>query len=494
MKWLNSKLPIIVLGPVGMLATGCVVGPDYEVHDLSSQTGEAWVESTTAIVEPIEDLSAWWARFDDPEMAEMVRRSFEGSLTLADARERVVQARARRGIENAARLPVLDADAGYTYAESGRDSASFRGAPPGTSQDIYRVGVVAGWELDLWGRVARLVEAAEAEIDVAVEDLRAARVALAAEVAREVVLIRALDARLGVIDRSIALREDSLEIAEARSRARLVSELDALRARRDLESDQALVPDLRARRRAAELRLAVLLGQRPGSVTISPRALPRTPEIPALGLPGDLVTRRPDIRRAERRLAAASARIGAARAERYPKLSVSGQFAFSAAQPGDLLTSATRALSLGPTVTLPVLTGGRIDASVELAESQTRSAMLQLEFIALRAVREVETALSARARTAEQRTRLDSAASAAVDAESLASDLYAAGRTDFLDVLDAQRAVLSIEERLVLAREAELVQTIDLFTALGGGWSPPGKTLASDDVPRSTRERQTKNY
>ncbi|NRA56820.1 MAG: efflux transporter outer membrane subunit [Phycisphaerales bacterium] len=469
---------IVVAAGVGVSMAACSVGPDYEAPDLSPRTGDQWIEVGSQ--DAAEDLSEWWSRFDDPQLAELVERSFEGSLTLAEARERVVQARARRGIENAARLPLLDADAGYSYSESGEDSASFTGAPPGTSADIYRVGVVAGWELDLWDRVGRLVEAADADIEASIEDLRAARTALAAEVARELVLIRALDARIGVVERSVGLRRDSLSIAESRSRAGLVSELDALRARRDLESDLALIPDLRAQRRATELRLAVLLGERPGEVDVVPHALPTTPAIPSLGLPGELVTRRPDIRRAERQLAATTARIGSAEAERYPRVTVSGEFSFSATEPSGLFNSAARSLALGPTVTLPILTGGRIASGIELAESEARAALLSLESIALDAVREVETALSNRARTADRLVRLDAAAAAADETESLASDLYAAGRTDFLDVLDAQRSVLSIEERLVLAREAELVQTIDLFTALGGGWSPPvGTTTAN---------------
>lgn len=467
---------------LGLSTAACSVGPDYETPDLTPRTGDGWTETDPAAAAPAEDLSAWWSRFDDPRLAELVERSFQGNLTLAGARERVIQARARRGIENAARLPVLDGDAGYTYAESGRDSASFTGAPPGTSADIYRVGVVAGWELDLWGRVGRLVEAADAEIDASVEDLRAARTALAAEVARELVLIRAIDARIAVVERSVALRRDSLDIAESRTRAGLVSELDALRARRDLQSDLALIPDLAAQRRAAELRLAVLLGVSPGDIAVAPRTLPATPEIPALGLPGELVTRRPDIRRAERELAAATARIGSAMAERYPRVTVSGEFAFSAGEPGGLFNSAARSLALGPTITLPILTGGRIGSGIELAESEARGALLRLEAVTLDAVREVETALSGRARTADRLDRLAAASAAADETEALASDLYAAGRTDFLDVLDAQRSVLAIEERLVLAREAELVQTIDLFTALGGGWSPPeGRTAAHAD-------------
>ena len=450
---------------------GCTVGPDYAPPDLSSRVGSAWTEpSDTA---DTRDLAVWWSAFHDPELSALVDRAMHGSLDLASARERVVAARARRGIENAARLPSLDATGEYRYAESDDEAVSFAGAPPGTATDVYSLGVVAGWELDLWGRVDRLVEAADAEIGVATEDYHAARVALAAEVAREVILIRTIDERLRVLEATIRNNGQSLDIARSRSRAGLAGELDLLRARRTLDTTLAEEPLLRADRRSAEHRVAALLGERAGTVAVSEAAMPAPPDMPALGLPADLLTRRPDIRRAERSLAAATARVGGAQGEKYPRISLSGTFALSATEPGTLFGGHAETLGVGPSITLPVLAGGRIRSNIERAESEARQAMLALEQQAIEAVAEVETALARRARASERVDRLEQAARSAADAESLASSLYRSGRTDFINVLDAQAQLLAVQDRLAVARQAQLSEAINLFTSLGGGWSAP---------------------
>lgn len=460
----------------GSLAA-CTVGADYAAPDLAVRTGDRWIgadaDETTA------DLAEWWTRFDDPELATLVGRAFEGNLSLAEARERIIEARALRGIANAQRLPNLDAEARYTRAETGDEALTFSGPPAGREADVYSLGVVAGWEIDLWGRVARLVEAADAGIGFAVEDYRAARVALAADVAREVVRIRGVDAQLDVVRRSVALDEQTVDITRSRSAAGFVSELDLVRARRSLAADRAAIPDLLADRAAAEHRIAALLGEPAGSISVAAAPLPAPPPIPPLGLPGDLVTRRPDIRRAERDLAAETARIGAAEAERFPRVSIAGSFAFSGPDAGDMLNPDARALSIGPTISLPVFSGGRIAAQIEQAGSRARQALARLESAAVVAVQEVRTALSGRQRSDERIGSLEEAAREAADAEALARDIYGVGRTDFLAVIEAQAALLEVDRLLAQARRTRLERMIDLYTALGGGWAP----AQGDDSP-----------
>ncbi len=247
-----------------LLLPGCRVGPDAAIVELGPRLNAAYLHAEPATdVPPAADLSVWWEGFDDPTLTALVERALTGSLDLAAARERIVAARARRGIENADRLPALDASAGYSYAQSGEEAISFNGPPPGVEADLFSLGAVAGWELDLWGRVARLVEAADAEIRFAAEDFLAVRVSLAASVAREVLTVRALDAELATVEAGIAADRDVLSIAEARGDAGFSDRLDAARARRVLAADLAELPALQGEREASLLRLAALLGRGP---------------------------------------------------------------------------------------------------------------------------------------------------------------------------------------------------------------------------------------
>ena len=331
--------------------------------------------------------------------------------------------------------------------------------------------MVAGWEVDLWGRIARLVEAADAEIDFSVEDYRAVRVAIAAEVAREVLSIRAIDDRLSVLTRAIEIDAEFIEIVQSRARAGLVSELDLLRAERTASMNRAAREPLRGERRAAEQRIAVLLGERPGSVTISEKPQANAPPTPGLGLPAELLARRPDIRSAERAYAAAVARIGAAQADRYPRVVFGGSFVLGGTDLGDLGDPDTRVFSFGPRVTVPIFDGGRIRSNFARAESEARSAHLRLEQQVLDAVRDVETSLVRLGRARDRIAELESAFVSARDSEQLATSLYSAGNIDFINVLEARTERLVIEELLATAKLDVLNESVSLSVALGGGWS-----------------------
>lgn len=464
-------LAAAVIAAAGLAALpGCRVGPEYAGPDLSAVTESPWSEAQLASPPEADALVGWWARFGDPDLTALVERSMTGSLELAGARERIVAARARRGIANADRLPSLDATADYTRRETGSDAPVPPNIPGQSEGDLFNAGVLASWEIDLWGRVARLVDEADALIDAADEDFRAARLSLASEVATEVLLIRSLDDRAAVVRRSIELDADSIAIARARAGAGQASELDLVRAERTAAANRAALEPLAADRRAAEHRIAGLLGLRAGAVDVPVRATPDAPALPGLGLPADLVARRPDIRRAERELAASVARVGSATAEKYPRVTLAGSFVLGGTDAGDMFSLPTRVLSVGPSVTLPVFQGGRIRAAIAQAESESRGAMITLQQRVLRAIGEVETALVRQDRADRRVGLLREAAEAAADAERLALSLYRAGRTDFLTVLEAQSERLQIDDllaRAVLERNSEAV---NLFRAVGGGW------------------------
>jgi NodT family efflux transporter outer membrane factor (OMF) lipoprotein len=416
------------------------------------------------------ELGRWWRLFEDEELTGLIERSLESNLDVLEARERIMAAGARRGVAEADRLPRLDAEADYTRAERGSDAPTESGSLRDRSFDVFSGGVVAGWEADLWGRVSRLVEAADAEVGLSVEDYRAVRVALAAEVAREVLSIRTIDDRLAVLTSAMQVDAEFVEITRARARAGLVSELDLLRSERTAAVNRAAREPLLGERRAAEHRISVLLGDRPGSVSVTERPQASVPPLPGLGLPAELLQRRPDIRSAERAYAAAIAAIGVAEAERYPRVAFGGAFVLGGTQIGDLADLDTGVLTLGPSVTVPIFNGGRIRANITRAESEARSARLRLEQSALDAVREVETALVRFDRAKDRIVELESAFVAARDSEELAASLYRVGNIDFVSVLEARTERLAIEELLATAKLGQLDEAVSLFVALGGGW------------------------
>ncbi len=480
-------LRTIALAPPLLALSACTVGPDYAPPDAPTLMPESWAADDTP--GPSADIARWWTLLGDDELAKLIDRAFTSNLTLAIARERVIVARARRGIENADRLPTLDAAASYTRAQTGDEGFVLGGAPSGAEVDIYSLGAVAGWELDLWGRVDRLVEAAEADIGVAIEDLRASRVALAAEVAREVILARAIDRDIELVRSTIETNQDALDVARSRSEAGFGGDLDVARALRDLESNSALLPALVADRREAELRLAVLLGTTPGAVTVTRADLPRRDIIPDLGVPADLLLRRPDLRRAERELAASTARIGAAKAERFPRVSLSGSIALQGPDLGDTVNPDAYVLSVGPSISLPIFEGRRIRSRVLEAESQQRQALLRLRSSVIDALAEVRTASMRRAQTEERVARLRDAESAARDAEDLSSARYRAGQVDFLDVTEARQSRLGIERARVSAERDALLRLIDLYASLGGGWEADTDHAALPALPALTASR-----
>ncbi len=317
-----------------------------------------------------------------------------------------------------------------------------------------------------------LSKPAEAEIDSAIEEYRASRVALAAEVARHVVLIRAVDRDIELVESTIEADRDALDIAQSHSATGFNDELDVARARRDLESNLALLPSLTANRREAEFRLAALLGEVPGTITVGRRSPPRRDVVPGFGLSADPLMRRPDLRRAERELDAATARTGAAEAERFLRVTLQGSIPLRAPDLGDVVNADAFVLQAGGSISTPVFQGGRIRSQVLEAESELRRALVKLRASVIDALGEVETATMRRAKAEERSARLSDAEAAARDAENLSSDRHTAGQVDFLDVTEARRSRLAIERSRVAAERDANFRLVDLYASLGGGGQP----------------------
>jgi len=458
------------------LASACTVGRDYERPDLAPRTAPAWREPAgAAITAQRMELARWWERFGSDELTALATRLVAQNLSLAEARQRIVTARARRGIADAQRLPQLSGGAGYTRAGTGDRSLNFQGPPPGQDVDVYSASVTAGWELDLWGRVARLTEAADADIAIAVEDYRDAAVSLLADLALAYVETSTLHQRLAVATRGIDLQAETVRLAQSRLDAGLGTRLDVQQAGRELEATRALLPPMRQALASAENRIAVLLGDRPRDDLVSATGALRLPPTLGVGLPADVLERRADVRRSEQRYIAAVALAGATEAERYPSITLGGTLALRA-QNVDTLTAGADAISysFGPNLTIPLFTGGRIDSAVAAAESEAEAARLGFERAVLAAVAEVETAAAGAVRSRERVTHLQASARAAREAVDLAEQLYRSGARSLLQVIDAQRALVRIEDALLVARSEAFAQTVALYRALGGGFESIG--------------------
>lgn len=446
---------------------GCAaVGPDYSEPQLAVPAG--WSAGTGTDAMDAVLLARWWHGFGDPVLDRLVADALAANLDLAQARARLREARARRGVAGAALAPSVDASLSGSRSRSSGQSGS------GSTRELYSAGFDASWELDVFGGVRRSVEAAQADLEASVESLSDTRVSLAAEVALNYIDLRTAEQRLAIAEESIASRGENHQIIRWRQQAGLVSELDLAQATTDLESTRAVLPPLRTAVIEAKNRLAVLLGRNPGeleSLVHADRPIPLAAAEIVAAIPADTLRQRPDVRVAERRLAAQTARLGEAEAARYPSLRLSGSLGLEALELDALADRDANTHSLFGGITAPVFNAGRIAANIEIQDALVEQARLAYRAAVLAALEEVENALTAVANTDARRAKLAEAAAAARTTLAIAEYRYASGLADFLSVLDAQRTQLSLDEQLA-GSTGELARAqIRLYKALGGGWS-----------------------
>lgn len=433
-----------------------------------------WTPQSTGTTQNVAAVIAvereWWATFHDDGLTRAVLAVIKGNYSLAEARERLAEARARRDVVRAARRPQVNLSAAYGHLETGAEAFSPLQRPGPQELDVYAVGAQARWELDLRGRIARQVAAAEAEIGAAREGRRHAAISLAAETALTYIELRALEERLALHRRAVDLLEKKLVRLDEQRAAGLTTEQVVIRARRHLSALRAQRPELEHQRAVTRNALAVLMGTPPGREVLEPGRLPRLPVLSGLGIPADLLTRRADIRAAEQRDAAARARRGAARAERIPRLRLAGAFMLSRDEADRVFDDETDVMALGAELSFPVYTGGRLGSTVEVRATQAEQSRLRLRQTILNAAREVENAAAGivhdKARLQDLRVALEEAQAG----ERLARTLYDAGVEGVLRRLEAQREVVAAEEALVHARQMALAHVVQLYHALGGGW------------------------
>lgn len=470
----------------GVLAAGCAaVGPRY----LAPEPGAppVWqaelAPGVSAAREEPAALGRWWAMLDDPILTRLVERAVAGNLDLKRAQARLREARARRRQAEAGLFPSLDARASARRQRSSAETGA------GATATLYSAGFDASWELDLFGGARRAAEAAAAGVQASEEDLRDVLVSLLAEVAQNYVDVRTFQARIAIAERNRDVQQETYDIARFRFEAGLVTQLDVEQARYNLEQTRAQIPTLQAGLARAEHRLAVLLGGMPGSLRGELAAAAPVPAVPAsiaVGVPADMLRRRPDVRRAERELAAQTARVGAATAALYPGFSLVGSVGLEALSLSNLFTAAARTAALGVNALWTVFDAGRLRASLRIESALQEQALLAYESAVRTALEDTENALVAFGREQLRRSALQAATAAAERAAVLARQQYESGLLDFLSVLEAQRTLLSLQDRLAESDGAVTSNLIALYKALGGGWTPAAPAAVEPGAARST--------
>ena len=455
------------------LIAGCLsVGPDFRAPEWDGP--EAWSATNAPVASPLPDGAPWWSVFGDPVLDELEAELLEQNLSLAAAVARLDSAAAQLGVARAGRAPSVDASASAAYD---RQSGEAHGSSevPDNPDWLFSPGASFSWELDFWGRVRRSVEAASADLDSAAQDVRDSRRLLAARLASSYLALRTLQTRLDFARGNAALQTDTLELVKARRDAGLSGDLDLRQAEMNLASTRASIPPLEAQIDAALNAICTLLGHYPGSKDElrepAPVPLPDDAALPA-SLPADLLRNRPDVAAALADFHAAVARIGAAKAELYPRVSLGGSFVFAATGTDNLFKDNAQNYSVGPSIQWPVFSAGRLRNQVRAMEASARAAEAQFREAVLSAVAECETALSARRHAVEVLDDLRAAATAAEEAANLSDSLYRTGLTDFQNVLDMQRQLASNRDALAQGVGAAASALVDVWKAFAGPDTP----------------------
>lgn len=480
---LTHKFRFAIAGSI-LLAGGCSVGPNYQKPDLPVPA--LWQEAQQKGVDTRSaELARWWSVFNDPVLNSLVERAVRSNLDLRLAEARIREARATRAVIASGAWPNLNVSGSYSRNRSSENAIGVpsqgavlaptsRGA--NLDQNFYQTGFDANWEIDVFGRVRRSVEAADATIEVTVEDRRDVLVTLLGEVARNYIDLRGFQRRLSVARANLKTQQDTLELTQVRFQAGLASDLDVAQQEAQVNTTSAQIPTLESALKQVAYGLDVLLGLQPGTLwneLVKETDIPNLPPEVLVGLPSDLLRRRPDIRRAERQLAAATAQVGAATADLFPKFSLTGIAGLQSVSASDWITGGSRFWSIGPTISWPVFDAGRIRATIEIRNAQQEQALTQYEQSVLSAFQDVETALVNYANEQVRYRSLTDAVAANRRAVTMANELYVRGLNDFLNVLDTQRSLYVTETALAESQATMATNLVALYKALGGGWESP---------------------
>lgn len=449
---------------MGLLSAGCMVGQEYTPPESPMDLGQ-WQQSPEYGLNPSRaEISQWWQVLNDSTLNELVNRGLSSNMDLDQARSRVREARAKRGIETAARFPTLNTSGSAVKTKEGETRTN----------ELYKTEFDASWEIDVFGRVSRKIEASTADMQASIEALRSVQVSLIAEIALNYIEMRSFQNRIRLTKATVEAQQKTLEVVIVRFDMQLTDSLAVEQAKFNLAASQALIPPIQSDLQQALNRLAVLMGEKPGSlnnILQNASSVPTVPPEIAIGIPADLIRRRPDIRKAERDLAAQSARLGVAKADLYPRFTFNGTLQFSATDTSSLFDQMNRVSSIGPAFQWNIFNAGSVRSNIKIQNERQEQALILYEQTILQALEEVENAIVAYARELDRRESLIKTVTSARSAANIAESLYQNGLKDFIYVLDAQRALFATEDNLAVSNSKIFTNLVRLYKTLGGGWS-----------------------
>ncbi len=464
------RLKWILLWLSAAMVSGCMVGPDY--HKPPTEVPAKWKEDAHGVtVIQTADVSHWWTVFKDPKLDSLVERAVGSNKDLKVAEARVREARAQRQVVASQLYPTVNASAGYSTNQGSANVPG--GGTTNPSYNLFQAGFDATWELDIFGKTRRSVEAANANIQVTEENRRDVLVTLLSDVAVSYLQVRGSQLRLAIANSNIVSQKQTLELTEARFAAGLSSELDVAQQKAQLAATEATVPAFETTLRVAIHQLSVLLGLSPGALEeelLQEAPLPPPPPDVPVGLPSELLRRRPDIRSAERQLAQTTAQIGVATADLFPQFSLTGSLGQQSMFTSKFFVPLSNIFSMGPSVTWPVFDAGRIRANIQVKTAVQEQALISYEQTILIAMKDVEDSLVSYSRGQSTREYLRQSVDANQRAYDISYELYMKGLVDFLNVLVSQRNLFLTQDQLAQTEQQVSTDLVSLYKALGGGW------------------------
>ena len=465
----------LTLAAVAPLLGGCMVGPDYRPPQVS--VPPAYSQSVTAPTnQPSETLAEWWRLFHDPQLDALIQEAAVANLDVRLAQARVREARAQSGVARSVLFPTVNANGQYARARLSQntpDGFLARAAGQPLEQDVFNSGFDMNWELDVFGGNRRALEAARADLSATEESSRGTRITVLADVGLNYLDLRGLQKQLAVARDNLRLQEQTLSLTRDQFRAGLASELDTARAEAQAAETRSQIPLLEQDIQRSIHRLSILIGKDPAELesqlAVAAPIPPSAPGIP-VGLPSDLLRRRPDVRQAEREVAAATARVGVATADLFPRFFLTGAAGLQSLSASDFFDASSRFWSIGPSVQWPIFTAGRIRQNIQVQNARQEQALVRYEQTVLTSLEEVENALVACGKEQEHYQSLVQSEAANRRAVELADERYRSGLVDFLNVLETQRTLLVVQDSLARSELTMGQNIVRLYKALGGGW------------------------
>ncbi len=475
----NSKIKLFVALLLFAVCTGCTVGTDYKPVRVDMPAEWPSAESQEgSIVQTAEtdSLAQWWTTLEDPMLSDLIKRGLSSNKDLKIALTRIRQARAILGAADKGLRPSVTGSTLYRRNQSGAPTAEDpEPSAFSVGSDYYDAGFDASWEIDLFGKKHRSIEAAAADLDASEEGYRSVLISMVSEIASNYVNLRTLQKQLEIVSRNLEMQEKALSVLEDKAAAGLIGSLQVQQARYNVENTRSRIPGYRTSIEGTLNTLAILIGEMPGKLH---EELSETAPIPVpgveiiAGIPSDILRRRPDIRHAERALAAQTARVGSATADLYPSLNLSGSLGLTAYSMDNFFSDENAALSISPFISVPLFNRKKIRDQIEIQDAIQERALIEYETTVLDAIKEVRDAITAYGEEQKRYRILKKGTAEARSALDTADERFRSGLVDFLVVLDAQRALLSFEETQISSQGKITMDLIRLYKALGGGWDP----------------------